>query len=256
MNMRWRFGTTDGPAARFAWVGNLLLAGAIASADVAVPPGYYLVEIEEPGTFNSWVSINNHGQFVWSRGYNPFDGNSYEIMMYDHGETLRLTTDLSADRTPDLNNAGLVAWTRERKAGAAADIVFLSDGARVFVTDESSAVNPRVNRTPRLNDSGLIVWSRENEFQCNSADSELWVFDGSSVRQHTEIGRSNQTPNLYSHGEIVWAQADFCESSTTIGVWLSSLAARANLGRISPSPARRYQRRCQGGLEFSNNRRI
>lgn len=204
---------------RLIGLGFAVAIAPLACGDVNVPPGYYLVEINEPGTYNSQVRINNLGQFVWARGYDPFDGNTYEIMMYDQGEVIRVTDDGVRDRVPDINDQGTIVWSRTRTPGGALDIAMDRGNGIEFLTDEAAQADPHNNEGPSINSAGHVVWARFEGGECSPTDGDLWFFDGASALRITHFGLSNQAPKINSSSEIAWTRYNDCDSPWTSQVW-------------------------------------
>ncbi len=66
----------------------------------------------------------------------------------------------------------------------------LSDG----VTGSSSCANPQINS------SGQVVWSGRD----NGTDSEIFLYDGSTVTQITDNSTNDITPQIDASGVITW----------------------------------------------------
>ena len=182
------------------------------SADVHVPPGYYLVEITEPGTFNVWTSINNVGQIVWHRGYNPFDAETYEICLYEDGIVRNVTNDTVFDRFPSINDRGDIVWSRASGPGGVTEIARMRDGELSLLTNEAGADDPQDNTAPRLNPTGDVVWTRRAPSSCSISDGEIWTFTENVRTQRTNIGGTNGLPDIDANGDLVWSRVDFCAS--------------------------------------------
>jgi hypothetical protein len=164
--------------------------------------------------------INDNGYVVWQR----FDGNDYEILLYDGATILQLTNNDYEDRYPKISNNGYVVW--EGFDGNDYEI-FLYDGATV--TNISN--NTRDNFNPQINDNGHVVWEGGGIFlykgtkavkisgsgevpQINNSDSVVWrawewgtifLYTGASAIQ---LSLNGNFPRINDRGYIVWRNGD------------------------------------------------
>lgn len=208
-----------------------------ARADVNIPPGYYLVNLSnDPGSYNSWAGINNHGTIVWSHGSDPFDASTYEIMLYDKttGKVIQISHNNVYDRFPAVNDAGTVVWSSAVGPGGVFEIAIWRDGKVNYLTNENAQPIASDNVTPRINDLGHVVWSRSVPPQCNPIESEIWHFDGSATQALTSIGAYNHSPINNNLDQIGWDHFDSCNQENPDGVMLYSDGRLLNIANVLP----------------------
>ena len=192
----------------FGW----LLMGMVLAQQL--PPGYqYVIQITNDNTYNQDPAMNNRGQFVFSKRFNPTNWETSEIFLYDiaTSELTRLTDDNVADRFPEINDAGEIVWSRRMVPGAMFEIVLYHDGELTRLTYDSLD-----DRSPQINNSGLIAWNKFTEQGCAEADSDIYVYDGQCIAQVPfDLGYSNQCECLNDLGDLVWTRFNFCNEPWT-----------------------------------------
>ncbi|MCG3127168.1 MAG: hypothetical protein CHACPFDD_02026 [Phycisphaerae bacterium] len=174
-------------------------------AAAQVPPGYKVVHVTDSPEWDSSARMNNRGQIVFLRRYDIDDRNTQEIMLYDHGQLVRLTDDYVWEFTPDINDDGVIVWSRRIGPNATAEIVRYENGKLTQIThDDIDDIGPRINN------KGHIAWKAWNGKGCANAGSEIRFFDGTTIQGITANGFSNQAVRLNDFDDLVWVRYDFC----------------------------------------------
>lgn len=199
-------------SACFGWA---LSCVAATYAGVDVPRGYYLADLSDGTGYNRHAHINNHGDVVWSRASDPYDGATLEIQLYQDGEVRALTNNDVYDNWPSINDDGVVVWSSATGPGGELEIWMFRDGQYLKISDEWNTPSPRDNVSPEINNNGVVVWERRvGDAECGNAEFELWIYDG-AVRQLTDVGRTNEVPRINDDDVVVWTQYDLCTSPWT-----------------------------------------
>ena len=186
---------------------------ASASAGVFIPPGYYLQVLMPPEAgFSNWVSMNNHGEVVWSTRLGGSSWSRSEIFYYDGEIVQQLTDDNIRDDFPSINDEGTIVWSRADGPNGVLQIVRLRDGTLDYLIDESAMPTPGNNTVPVINNNGVVVWDRDAEPLCSLSDSEIWIYDDAGGRQLSDLGFQNTMARINDDDVIVWTQYDFCAS--------------------------------------------
>jgi hypothetical protein len=175
-----------------------------------LPPGYRLEQVTRNEYLELNPKINNLGQFVFSARYGTFEEDKMEeIILYDHGNLIRLTHDTKRDAFPDINDAGTVVWSRAMgprgRYGKTYEIVMYRDGELIRLTD-----NDIDDFAPRINNLGHVVWFQWEGQGCENSSANIMYFDGQTVTKITDDLYSNQGVEINDRGEIVWTRYDFC----------------------------------------------
>ncbi len=185
----------------------VLLAG---SATAQVPPGYEIVTIDPDPTFNYYPRMNNRTQVVCGVWLDEGNTDAIEIFLYDNGQITRLTDDNVFDRTPDINDAGQIVWSRAVDgAGTPTQIVLWEDGDLRELT-----FSEQDDRSPRINNLGHVVWKRYMGDGCGGQRMDIFLYDGEAIRRITTNGETddlaNQSAKINDRDQIVWTEYNFC----------------------------------------------
>ena len=130
---------------------------------------------------------------VWQR----FDGNDYEIFMFDGVTTRQLTDNEHNDTNPQISD-GNITWCMTPK-NEDSEIMYY-DGENIFqLTD-----NNYMDADPQIN-GNKIVWS---------GNSDIFFFDGNSVSQITNNLIIEHSAYIYD-SHIVWLGLDDNGTATT-----------------------------------------
>ncbi len=232
MKMGWG-GKSSFEDPRRAWR-RCLVTAAIACAfscgyaSAQIPEGWEIVEIAPAGTEYSYggVDINDRGQVVFDRRLWP-SLTQIEIFLYYRGRTFQLTDDDYYDSFPRINYHGDIVWMRDENRGTDKDIVVWRNG-------EVHTISARAyhESSPDVNDAGLVIWNGWPEAPPSNR-AEIFLADifggpGSTSRQVTNDGFSNQVPYINQHGDFIYTRADF-----SVVPWLSNVIAFLG-GRFHP----------------------
>lgn len=128
-------------------------------------------------------------QVVWA-GY---DGNDYEIYLYDGTQVVPLTDNETDDTQPRIHS-GKVTWEGE---GDADGEIYFWDGAKTTRLTN----NARVDRAPRIHGSD-VVWE-----EVIGTTSEIFLYHAGARTQVTRNDRDDVTPEV-EDGTVVWAGFD------------------------------------------------
>jgi hypothetical protein len=200
------------------------LALFVASACLAqrpdmTPPGYKLIRVSQTPWWNNAPQINDNGQVVFLGWPDSSDRLTEEIFLYDSrtGELTQLTDDYVQDVGPDINDDGVIVWSRgigpidpDRNEPSGEIVVRTPDGTITRLTD-----NAENDFRPRINNIGQIVWFREGPQACGGRLKDLFWYNGLTVERLTYDGwdqdLENQSPEINDLGDIVWTKYDFCD---------------------------------------------
>lgn len=182
-----------------------------------IPPGYEVIRLTEAPVFHNWPHLNNRGQVVYEARVDGTD-ESGEIFLYDDdtGQTIRLTDDNVRDALPDLNDDGVVVWSRfigpEGLFGPTAEIMMRTpDGVISRLTD-----NDMNDWAPKVNSRGHVTWAGEmGRSRCTGGPiGDIFFYDGFEITPITTDAVPddvyNQVPQLNGRDQIVWVRFDFC----------------------------------------------
>ncbi len=193
-----------------------LLSAALCPANaqpVSIPPGYEIVRITNTPYREVFARLNNSGQVVFTRWFDfGEDRSTQEIYLYDssEGELTRLTNDDIQDVGADINDDGVICWSRRigypGAIQAPGEIVIYRNGQIARLTD-----NPHWDENPRINRWGEIVWERY--YIENGLGADIFHYDGQSIRQVTTDGWTEGVTNsqcrINDLGQIIWTRVRF-----------------------------------------------
>lgn len=205
-----------------------------ASAQKRIPPGFYVEQVTENPHLEKRPRINNRGQLVFMARLGE-TRQTQEIFLYDNGELIQLTDDDIQDVGPDINDDGLIVWTRglgpEGPFGEPTlEIVLYRDGKLTRLTD-----NDAYDVAPSINNAGHIVWQRDMDPGCDSWFRDIYMYDGRQVlaitRDANEKRVEHQSANINDGGQIVWTRYNNC-----VDPWESQIMfySDGKIRKISP----------------------
>ena len=123
--------------------------------------------------------------------WNGFDGNDYEIFLYDGLETVRITDNAYDDRIPQINASGQVVWYG---SDGNDNEIFFYDGADILQLSD----NDYADGSPKINVNGYVVWSGGSGGSWN-----IFLYDGINTTPLTGGGWHGH-PQINSSGHVVW----------------------------------------------------
>lgn len=127
------------------------------------------------------VYINDNRDKVLSR----LIDDAWHAYLYDSsGETY-----LGSGIASDINNNGHVVWCTDDDQK---DIMFYDGFSSVQISNSPG------NYRPKMNENGLVVWQK-------AVPSDIFLYDGTGVRQITTNGYGCETPYINLAGDIVWS---------------------------------------------------
>lgn len=128
----------------------------------------------------------HQGKVAWEY----FDGNDYEIRLFDGHETIQLTDNNCWDRHPEIHD-GKVAWVGYCGPEDTTEI-FLYDGEVHQVTD-----NNYNDYSPQIED--ILVWGG----YADNENTEIFLLDQDGITQVTDNEVSDHRPKIHN-GILVW----------------------------------------------------
>lgn len=171
-----------------------------------LPGGYEIVQLTDTPWREMFPSINNRGQIAYIA--RPAGPETQEMFLYEPttGETLQITHDDYGDVAPQINDEGVIVWTRGPWQMPWGDIMMRTpDGV---VTPFIS--NGLYNHDVAINNAGQLAWVQHNRTGCAQNGTAVMFFDGQTVRNIWENDLYNQGPRLNEHGDIVWTEMNVC----------------------------------------------
>ena len=99
----------------FIHISAVSLAGLLPAyaAGQTLPRGYEIIHVTQNAAFENAVRVNRHGQMVFQHWPDVSNAESMEIFMYDArtGELTQITDNNVLDRSPDINDDGVICWS-------------------------------------------------------------------------------------------------------------------------------------------------
>lgn len=170
-----------------------------------VPPGYELVQITPGDAYYTRARMNNQGRIVFMK-YQDGPDPTAQIILYDNGRMIAITTDAEIQNaSPDINDAGDIVWSREigpfRGARRTHEIMMYRNGEIVQLTDNNFG-----DGSPRINNLGHIAWTASMPPCQNAGISDIYFYDGRTIRRITAGDANNQCPKLNDLDQIIWTR--------------------------------------------------
>ncbi len=157
--------------------------------------GIYLT----PGIINSIIQLTNNddtdflsdfnekGQVVWRK----WDGNDYEIFLWDKNGTTQITNNNYHDDEPKINNRGEVTW--RGNVGVGMEIFFWNGISTSQITSGHYAT------IPQINDEGYVTWRG-----WDGNDYEIFLWDGQNITQISNNVYFDSNPLINANADIAW----------------------------------------------------
>ncbi len=162
-------------------------------------PDYTVIRLTD-NTFRDHESqINDNNDVVWQ----GFDGNDYEIYMYDWqlDQIWQITDNSDDDLYPQINNNGDIAWQEDD--GTTMTILFYEEAEDTIWEIRTSARDTSWNTlVPFMNNNGDIVWHENTGFAYN-----IFFYDNSTgniFQLTSDVTADNYNPKINDSGEMVW----------------------------------------------------
>ena len=198
----------------------ILLAGLLPAyaAGQTLPRGYETIQVTQNSAYDAIPRGNRHGQVVFLHWPDVSSRSTQEIFLYDDrtGELTQLTDDDVQDVSPDINDDGVICWSR---GIGPIDPNFGEPTTEIMVRDPDGTItrltdNALSDWAPRINRFRQMAWYRYTGVECGLT-SDIFMFDGQSVRPVTtdSVGArvSHQSPKINDLSEICWTKYDFCD---------------------------------------------
>ena len=180
----------------------------VVSAGVTLPPGFEIIHITDSPADNSrFARLNECGEVVYSATLGP--SVCSEMFLYDNGALTRLTFDDELDWLPDINDEGVLVWSRtaeeEGCSQAASEIIVSAADSLIFLT-----ANDVIDYSPRINTAGHLAWQWRNGQGCLGTGTDILYRDETGTTQVSQNGLHNSGVALNKDDEMVWVRTDFC----------------------------------------------
>ena len=138
----------------------------------------------------SFPQISDNGRVVWEE----WDGNDYEIFLYDGTAVTQVTNNSRQDINPRINDSGHVVW-----------IGWDDHDWEIFLYD-GTAITPLTNNSyddafARISNNGHVVW-----IGSDGNGDELFFYDGAFITRLTNNshGEICAHPDINDNGRVVW----------------------------------------------------
>ncbi len=203
---------------RVTWTAAIATLAPAGAPAQPLPLGYELVPVTSNPAYEVLPRINNRGEVVFLA--RPQNGNheDQEIFLYDSrsGILTQLTDDAIQDTEPDINDEGIIVWSRAigpwdpEISRFTSEIMMRSpDGEVTRITDDDAS-----DFQAAVNSLGQVVWERDGRWICGGPVRDILFFDGTQIIPITNNGWTdrveNQSPQVNDLGQIVWTEYDFC----------------------------------------------
>ncbi|MGE0481159.1 MAG: hypothetical protein AB7Q17_11870 [Phycisphaerae bacterium] len=217
----------------------LVVAGLLAaSAGGQIPPGYEFIQITNSPSYEYGAAINNHGQIVFTSRPAQLNEMFDDLYLWENGVVTRLTDDDVRDCYPDINDDGVIVWSRGIGDGNTLEVMRLENGVVTRLTEDGFD-----DWAPRINASGMMTWYKWTRGGCQNSDSDIYIWRGAGPEVLFGGDRSNSQPRINDNGDIVWTRYDFCGSPEHF-VWEADIMQFAN-GQVRPLTNGQFQpQRC------------
>jgi hypothetical protein len=123
----------------------------------------------------------------------------------------QITNNNVAEEQPDINDHGVMVWSRRVKPELYADgqeIIVFDGTTERMITD-----NEHLDTSPRINNLGHVVWSQYTGGACHPAREMFW--DGSQTRVIVDDGFNNGTAEINDFDQFAWTRYDDCAGPST-----------------------------------------
>lgn len=203
----------------------LVLAAAPARGQI--PPGHEFVRITDSQAFDYCAAINNRGQIVFTSRPAQLNEMFDDLYLWENGVITRLTDDNVRDCYPDINDDGVIVWSRGMGAGNTLEIMRLENGVVTRLTEDGFD-----DWAPRINASGMMTWYKWTRGGCQNSDSDIYISRGNGPELLYGGDRSNSEARINDLGDVVWTRHDFC-GSPELFVWEADIMLFSG-GSIQP----------------------
>ena len=225
------------------------LCSTVAVAQVEIPEGFEIVEINRSDYFTGPPAINACGQIVFHERLTP-ESSSGEIFLYDNGNLVRITENSVRDRSADINDAGTLVWMRKAQP-MDTQLVYYENGMMTILDNHRRGLS-----SGSINNLGQVAWSRVRKITCHT-EQDIMFWNGVEVTQITDDRFNDQAACLNDYEDIAWGHADFCVNPWVgdIRLWSDgrTIVLPSNflqVQRPSINNVRQVAWRAPGGVEF------
>ena len=149
-----------------------------------------------------YAGFNDSGVVVWSEQVGSYD----QVFRFADGVGKQITNDNFNNRDPQINENGIIVWSRQNPDGSGAEIYYYGSDAYVYALTSDG----RHNISPQINNNGDIVWESYATWTLNGqdilTDYRIPLFKSSDWTLHNlgDIGYENYSPQINDQGEVAW----------------------------------------------------
>ncbi len=139
---------------------GLVFSFNLLSTSVASIDPYYITQLSDNENIDDDYPQIHNGMVTWM----GFDGNDWEIFLYDGGLPIQLTNNNHDDANPQIHN-GMVTW--EGYDGNDREIFLYDGGQTIQLTDNDYYdINPQIH-------NGMVTWQGSEGYKWESV-----LYDG------------------------------------------------------------------------------
>jgi hypothetical protein len=166
-------------------------------------------------TRTKWVDedyfdINQSGLIA----FDGWDGNDWEIYLFDGRAVTQITDNYTDDRQPDINDLGHIVWHGVSMLNCQAnfyglrEIFLYADGVITQITH-----NDYDDVVPVINNAGQIAWQgqyynnglkEEGSQALSSGDWEIFLYSDKVITMLTDNDDNDERPVISDEGNVAW----------------------------------------------------
>lgn len=163
-----------------------------------------IIRLTDNGFEDSNPQINDNDYVVWQ----GFDGNDFEIFLYNGATVIQLTDNGFTDVDPQIDNNNNVVWRRYYSYYQCSDNdIFIYDGSGITKINTLT----ECNKGPQINSQGHVLWERSGCIRwgvaCLVFSTNLFFYDGTSTINLTNSpDRGEVNPQINDNDHMVWTE--------------------------------------------------
>ena len=166
--------------------------------------GHSTIQMTNNDYNDYWPRINNQGMVVWE-GFQPGPDDGYVLYRYDGISTNEAARAAAQFIQIQLNDRGQMAWGHLSYKYNYLNQTYIYNISSYFYDGASTLQlysmqdldNPGFSH--ELNDNGQVVWSGYV-----GEKTEIFLYDGTSIRRLTENDLWEHSPKLNNCGQVTW----------------------------------------------------
>ncbi|TWT45523.1 hypothetical protein RAS1_19490 [Phycisphaerae bacterium RAS1] len=184
-------------AGQIAWYQRTGAGCASSESNVMFFDGETIHTIVADGESNQWVRLNDYDELVWTRFNFCQSPWTSEQMLYSGGVITQLTAGQVSSASPDINNAGDVAWFHRVPPDYHHAIDVWRAGVTTRLTEWGSGV--------RIGNNGDVFFDRWHD---DTQTWQVWLYREGTYFQLSDDPFWNYVFDLNDRGELVWHSGD------------------------------------------------